>query len=63
MLTGIVIGVLLSLVGILLYDKFKKPNVKDDMTEEEKEREEREKSHYDSMMNFSAEKAYSGGKG
>lgn len=64
MITGIIIGLLVSLCIVLLYDKFK-PKIKELeilKTAEEIKKEEEIKDHYDNLMNYTSEKAYSGGK-
>jgi len=65
MITGLVIGVLITICALLLYDKFKKPIkveekhvVIDDRTREEIMKEKEFKDHYENMMNFTANKAY-----
>lgn len=63
MLIGIIIVVLISLVGVLLYDKFK-PRTKLEKLSEEEERKNQEKNeHYDNMLNYNATKAYGGTHG
>lgn len=64
-LYGLVVGILLTICIVLIIDKIKKPKIKeveDERTEEEIRKDDEKKSHYNNMMNFSAEKAYGGNK-
>lgn len=64
MVTGIIIGLLIALCIVLLYDKFK-PKIKEvdtPKTAEELRKEEEIKDHYDNLMNYTSDKAYGGGK-
>jgi hypothetical protein len=64
MLTGILIGMLLVVCSLLIYDKYKpkEVSVEDERTEAEIEKEKEFKDHFNNMMNYNSEKAY-GGKG
>lgn len=63
MIVGIIIGILIAVVVVLLYDKYKH-KVKPIKLSEEEERKNREKNeHYDNMLNYNATKAYGGTHG
>ncbi len=59
---GVLIGVLVSVIGFLLYDKFKPERTEE--VDEEEERKAREKNeHYENMLNYNATQAYGGTHG
>ena len=62
MLIGIIIGILITIVGVLLYDKFK-PRKIEKLSEEEERKKKEMNEHYDNMLNYNATKAYGGTHG
>lgn len=55
-----IIGGLITLCGVLLYDKFKpkKKEPTETIDEREKERQKAYEDHWDSVFNYTPEKAY-----
>ena len=65
MIQGILIGILLTLCIVLVYDKYNKPikeakAIEDERTEEEIRKEDEFKDHFNNMMNYNPAKAYGG---
>lgn len=54
----ILIGALTALCAVLLYDKYKNPKTKEELTAEEKLREKEISDHFDAIMNYTPEQAY-----
>lgn len=61
-LLGILVCIVIALILVIIY-LIKKPTAEEvKLTQKELEEAEKEKSHWSDMMNYSQEKAYSGGK-
>lgn len=62
MVTGIIIGVLISIVCFLLYDKFMHKPEAIELSEEEERKSKEKNEHFENMLNYNVTQAYGGGK-
>ena len=59
---GILIGVLISVILFLLYEKYK-PDGVGKLTEEQEKKAREQNEHYNNMLNYNATQAYGGTDG
>jgi hypothetical protein len=59
---GILIGLLVAVIGVLLYDKFKPIQVSG-LTKEQEKKAREQNEHYNNMLNYNASQAYGGSHG